>query len=275
MTALRTTRTTTRGRRSGLLLAALALLGAAVGAGCGSAPKATCTAYLGDPDLREDAEKVGALKASVLLIDVADNSPGASERVSSAFEQEIRTAMTTGGWLVARLSGGDTQPVTGEESCFSVTKLYQVDRNNEDAEQDEQAEGTILLADELEAQVRATAVQPRGSAVRLLREGHDVAERLLQEYGLAPAQVTVYLYSDLLGISDDCLNLDGKVAQPEIAQAVVDDCFATQQLEPLPDGVGFVTRSVDRTGTTTAQETLAGQVENLLCQEVSSTCGAE
>lgn len=267
--------TATNMARRGRRLAVVALFATTIGAGCGSAPEATCTGYLGDADIREDAEEFGSLEASVLLIDVADNSEGAAERVSSAFEREIRTAMTTGGWLVARLSGGDNQPVVGEESCFSITSLYRVDRNNEDAEEDEQNEGADLLADELEAQVRATAVQSRGSAVRVLREGNDAVERLMQEEGVAPEQVTVYLYSDLLGISDDCLNLDGKMVHPDVAQQVVDDCFATQQLEPLPDGVGFVTRIVDRTGTTTAQETLAGQVENLLCQGISSTCGAE
>lgn len=261
--------------KAGLPLAALALLAGATGAGCGGAPAATCDNYFADSDVRDDADKFGELEASVLLIDVADNSQAAAERVGSAFEREIRTALTTGGWLVARLSSGDTQPVIGEESCFSVTNLYQVDRNNRDAEEDEQIEGADLLADELAAQVRATAVQPRGSAVRVLREGGDVVDRLTQEEGLAPEQITVYLYSDLLGISDDCLSLDGKVADPDVAQQVVDDCFATQQLEPLPDGVGFVARTVDRTGTTTAQETLAEQVENLLCQEISSTCGGE
>lgn len=261
--------------RRGLLI--VAVFAAAVGAGCGdwAREEATCDAYLGDADIVDDAEKFGSLEASVLLIDVADNSEGAADQVSKAFEQEIRTAMTTGGWLVARLSGGDKQPVLGEESCFSVTNFYQVDRNNEDAEQDEQNEGATLLTKEFRAQVRATAVQPRGSAVRVLREGNDVVERLMHEDGVAPEQITVYLYSDLLGISDDCLNLDGEMADPDVAQEVVDHCFSTQELEALPDGVDFVPRTVDRTGTTNAQETLAGQVENLLCQKISSTCSAK
>lgn len=259
--------------RPALPLAAAALLAATVGVGC-TTPKATCDTYFAKMDkIRDDEEKFAALEATVMLLDVSDNSERSAEQVSKAFEQEIRAAVETGGWLVARLSGGDNQPVVGEESCFSVTNVYQVDKNNQSAEEDEQLEGRGVLADALEAQVRGTVVQAQGSAVRLLHEGSEVVERLIAEEGVAPGQITIYLYSDLLGTSDDCLNLNDKVALPDVAEKIVDGCFQVQQIESLPDGVGFVTRAAGDRAETTAQETLAGHVENLLCHRISTTCG--
>jgi hypothetical protein len=240
--------------------------------GC-SKPKESCDDYTADAD-EAKGDDDQPLTATVMLIDVADNSETASGQISAAFEEEIRGAVEDGGWLVARLSGGESQAMLGEGTCFGLGRFYKIDSANKAAREDKQVAATSLLKGSLADLVRATPVAARGSAVRLLDEGHDVVSQLL-ESGVPADAITVVLYSDLLGVSDDCLNLDGKQALPAVAQQIVDNCFAVQQIAPLPEDVHFVTRAVGNRGqTTTAQETLAGQVESLLCHHMSASCGA-
>lgn len=259
-------------RRSLPVAAAGLLVMAAAAAGC-SQPEASCADYYAEmDDIRGDEEATAALTATVMLIDVADNSGEAADDVTGAFEPEIGRAVEDGGWLVARLSGGDEQSIRGKQSCFSSNHAYKVERNNAEGQEDEQREAKRVLADALHDEVRGTPVAPRGSAVRLLDEGHDVVRDLLRDDELEPSQITVVLYSDLLGISDDCLNLDGRMAVPDDAEQIVDTCFTNQEILALPDDVRFVTHAVGDRADTTAQETLAGHVENLLCHRISTAC---
>jgi hypothetical protein len=249
----------------GLLLALVTVGGVA---GCGT-KEATCGTYSIEPT---DDAAADVKAATVLLIDVNDNSAAGADAVREAFTSEIETTVAEGGRLVARFSGGEGERVKGAE-CFSADDVYRVESANADAERRKRTDAVRVLLDRLDSEVRATKVTESGSPVRLLVDAHEEVGEL-QRQGVQPADISVVLYSDLLSVSSDCLNVNGVQGGADVAAGIVDRCFTSQELMPLPDGVSFTVRGIGDRAETSQQSALAGQIAPELCARMSTRCNA-
>lgn len=232
-----------------------------------STPEARCEDFGPRAEYDEEGEVTAA---SVLLVDVADNSSDRADSVAGTFDPEIEAALAKGSRLVARASGGTGEPIRSSP-CFEVGQLYLVERNNTEREDDDRAAGRELLVGEVRDLVATTEVAENGSAVALLVEAHDVVDDLLAE-GVAAEEISVFLYSDLLAVSDDCLNLHGEAADAEVADRIADRCLESQQLTPLPPGVRLTIRGAGDRADSPAQTVLASHLRVALCDRLSTSC---
>jgi hypothetical protein len=250
-------------------LAALSVLFGGATVGCAET-KPTCGNFqISHSEL--DAEARETLTATVLLVDVSDNSADAAARASESFQPEIEGVVEQSGGLSARLYGGSGTLIE-RPACFAdTTTYYKVESPNRQRQEQEREDASELLHNKLTQAIRQTSVVETGSPIPLFLEANEMVEQLLAN-DVPASQVSVVLYSDLLSASTDCLNLDGLTIQRDTAEQIVDRCLETDQIEPLPSDVSFAVRGAGDRAETSAQAVLANQLADELCHRLSTAC---
>jgi hypothetical protein len=246
----------------GVVLAAALVTGLAV-----VRPQPGCADFA----VKEGSPEAAEVKtATVLLFDVSDNSSPWDEVMAESVGPDLDRAADSGARIVARFSGGAGTTITGPP-CLDGSRRFLVRRRNPERQEKDRREAKASFRQEIAASVRNTPVGVSGSAVPLLLDGGRAVRELIRA-GVAPADIDVVLYSDLLAVSDDCLGVAGMKENPAVAELIVGRCLEHGQLEPLPAGVGLAIHGAGDRGETSAQRVLAGQLATSLCRRLADPC---
>jgi hypothetical protein len=208
----------------------------------------------------------------LVLLDVTDNSPDTAGRVAAKLRPYFDVALREGGHVKVVASGGDDAGVTYPR-CFSGEDVFKVKRHNPTREKKDLARAGDALEQEISHLVQQQRVSRTGSVTGLLASTNHEIDAVRAVPGVSLGPVTVLVWSDLLGKSQDsdCMNVDGKKASPAIAEAIVRRCFSTSQLTSLgTDKVRFL--GVDDHAATRPQQDLSRYLEGELCRRISSDC---
>ncbi|CAI7975354.1 conserved hypothetical protein [Frankia sp. Hr75.2] len=227
-----------------------------------------CTRY------QEDAPKGGA-PLLMLYLDVSDNSPENASRISEGLRPYFDAALREGQYIRLVASGGGDAGLTSSD-CLDGGAVFRIDRNNDTREAKDRTAATDALTEEVDHIVQGEQVRPTGSVTGLLSGVNDEIATLRAAPGVEIGAVTVVVWSDLLGTgqASDCLNVDGKKASVQIAEAMVRRCFSpeTQQLTPIANSkVRFI--GVNEGAATRPQQDIARYLKGELCRRISSDCG--
>ncbi|MEX5633579.1 hypothetical protein [Parafrankia sp. FMc2] len=267
------------GRAAGVLAGAALLLAAPALAGCGAMDTMLgretggaidCSRYQDDPP--EGGQSAPLL---MLYLDISDNSAASAARISQAVRPYFDTALREGQYMRLVAGSGGTTGLTHSD-CLDGSKLFRIDRNNETREEKDRVAAVDALTEEVDHLVQSERVSPTGSVTPLLAGVNDEIATLRGGPGVSIGAVTVVVWSDLLGSGEasDCLNVDGKKASIQIAEAMVRRCFSpdTQQLTPIADSrVRFI--GVNAGAVTKPQQDIARYLRGELCRRISSDCG--
>jgi hypothetical protein len=111
-------------------------------------------------------------------------------------------------------------------------------------------------------------VDPKGSVTGLLAGINDEITASRSAPDAKVTDVTVLVWTDLLGTGQesDCLNVDGKKASVQIAEALVKRCFETQQITSIGD------KKVRFIGVNEGSADIARYLKGELCRRISSDC---
>ncbi|WP_018500351.1 hypothetical protein [Parafrankia discariae] len=227
-----------------------------------------CTRY------QEDAPKGGA-PLLMLYLDVSDNSPENATRVSEGLRPYFEAALREGQYIRLVASGGGDAGLTYSD-CLDGGAVFRIDRNNDTREEKDRTAATDALTEEVDHVVQSEQVRPTGSVTGLLSGVNDEIATLRAAPNVEIGAVTVVVWSDLLGTgqASDCLNVDGKKASVQIAEAMVRRCFSpeTQQLTAIANSkVRFI--GVNEGAATRPQQDIARYLKGELCRRISSDCG--
>jgi hypothetical protein len=259
-----------RGRLAGLVVAAMLatpLLAACDAGGLLGTAKADgpldCSKY------QESTPKAGAPLLLVLL-DVTDNSAATAQRVSTRLQPYLDTALKNGAYIRLVASGGTSMTYS---DCFHGDRMFQIKRNNNRREEKDRVAAAKALGTEIDHVVQTERVSTKGSATGLLAGINDELNTVRSTPDVKVTDVTVLVWSDLLGTGQDsdCLNVDGKKASASIAEALVKRCFETQQITAVGnDKVRFL--GVNEDAADRPQQDLARYLKAELCRRISSDC---
>ncbi|OAA25587.1 hypothetical protein UG55_102121 [Frankia sp. EI5c] len=264
-------------RLAGLLAAAL--LAAPALAGCDAmdsmlgreaAGPVDCARYQDDAPKGDDTAPL-----LMLYLDISDNSAENAGRVAEGLRPYLDAALREGQYIRLVASGGGDAALTYSD-CFDGGSLFKIDRNNDTREEKDRTAAVEALTEEIDHVVQSEHVSPTGSVTKLLSGVNDEIATLRAAPGVRMGSATVVVWSDLLGSGEtsDCLNVDGKKASVQIAEAMVRRCFSpeTQQLRPIADSkVRFL--GVNVGAATKPQQDIARYLKGELCRRISSDCG--
>lgn len=266
------------GRLRMLAVAAVALLAGPTLVGCEATDSLLGREANGGPlDCSRFQAKAPETDSRLLMImlDVSDNSPETANRISGRVRPYLDAALREGQYIKLVASGGMDSGLTYSD-CFTGNHLFLVDRRNDTREEKDRAAALNALAAEVDHVVQEQRVTPAGSVTGLLSGVNDEVATLRSTPDVRIGEVTVLVWSDLLGTGgeSDCLNVDGKTASVQIAEAMVKRCFSAdaQQLTSLgEDQVRFI--GVNEKTVTRPQQDMARYLKGELCRWISSDCG--
>ncbi|MBL7494804.1 hypothetical protein I6A84_35460 [Frankia sp. CNm7] len=213
-----------------------------------------------------------ALPLLLFLLDLSGNSPTTAQQVSQALRPYLDTALAEGGYVKLISSGGAGTELR-TDPCFSGDAPYLVDRTNDTREMKDREAGGEALQTEIDHIVQQTSVSASGSATSLLAAINDDVQSLRSTPGVRIGEVTVVVWSDLLGTGqrDDCLNVDDKEASVQVAEALVTRCFSASQISVVDDAkIHFI--GMNQGNLTPPQQELARYLRDELCRRLSSDC---
>lgn len=208
----------------------------------------------------------------LVMMDVADNSAASAGHIASRVRPYLETAISRGEYVKVVMSGGDGTGFTYSE-CFDGTGYFLVDRNNDTREEKDRLAAGEAFEEEIDHMVQSERVSPTGSATALLSRAGEEVELIRSTPGVKIGEVTVLIWSDLLGMteSSDCLHVDGKQASTTIAEAIAKRCFETGELTSLGDDkVRFI--GVNENSGSRSQQDLARYLKGELCRRISNDC---
>jgi hypothetical protein len=226
----------------------------------------------GPLDCAQYQEKTPAAGAPLLLVllDVTDNSAATAQRVSARLQPYLDTALKDGAYIRLVAAGGG--PMTYSD-CFHGDRMFQIKRNNSRREEKDRAAAAAALGIEINHVVQAERVSPTGSATGLLAGINDEVNTVRSTPDVKVTDVTVLVWTDLLGTGrdSDCLDVDGKRASVSIAEALVKRCFEAGQISSVgTDKVRFL--GVNEGAADRPQQDLARYLKGELCRRISSDC---
>ncbi|MCK9895685.1 hypothetical protein [Frankia sp. AgB32] len=222
-----------------------------------------CTQY------QEDTPSSGA-PLLLMLLDVSDNSAATAQRVATRVQPYLDTALKDGAYVKLVASGGG--PTTYSD-CFHGDRMFQIKRNNSRRAEKDRAAASKALGTEINHVVQAERVTTTGSVTGLLGGINDEVAAVRSTPGAKVTDVTVLVWTDLLGTGQDsdCLDVNGKKASVTIAEALVKRCFSTGQIASVGnDRVRFL--GVNEGGADRPQQDLARFLKGELCRRISSDC---
>ncbi|KDA43309.1 hypothetical protein [Frankia sp. BMG5.23] len=222
-----------------------------------------CTRY------QEKAPDNGA-PLLLILLDLSDNSPETAGRVTARTQPYLDTALKNGEYIRLVASGGG--PMTYSD-CFHGDRMFQITRNNDRREEKDRLAASKVLSQEIDHIVQTERVSPKGSVTGLLAGINDEINAVRSTPDVKVNEVTVLVWTDLLGTGQDsdCLNVDGKKASVSIAEALVKRCFETRQITSVGnDRVRFI--GVNEGSADRPQQDLARYLKGELCRRISSDC---
>ena len=220
-------------RVSLIALALIALLAAAVAAAEDrrAADSASCD---GDVFQPKHSAVPPHPQATLVLVDLADDSPDTRSFIVQNLVPTIDTTLEQGGVIkLVVWTGEDSIPHVSR--CLDGATGFYVKRNNEKREKKDLKKAKTRIMDNLETFLKAQDVGPTGTATGLIN-GMSRQLSAMQPPPSWPAPTrTIVLVSDLLGESDrsDCLNLNGAPASAHGAKAVIDRCVKAKQIAKL------------------------------------------
>jgi len=268
MSNCRVTRSVRPLRRLAAGLAAVAVCVPAL-SGClteASAGPVDCATY------QEDLPEGQSAPLMLVMLDIADNSAESAKRIATRMRPFLDTALADGAYVKLVATGGDGTGLAYSD-CFTGERVFLVDRKNETREEKDRLAAGRALQDEINHVVRERPVSPTGSATALLSRITSEIDTLRSTPGAAVGDVTVVMWTDLLGKTErsDCLDVDGKQASVTIAEAIVKRCFDTDQIPELGDAiVRFI--GVNENAGTRPQQDLARYLRAELCRRISADC---
>jgi hypothetical protein len=253
------------------LVGALALAAVCVPAlsGClgeAAAGPVDCAVY------QDDLPEGKAAPLLLVMLDVADNSAESAKRIASRVRPYLDTALAGGAYIKLVATGGDGTGLASSD-CLAGDRVFLIDRKNDTREEKDRLAGGRALQDEIDHVVRKQQVAPTGSATVLLSRIPGEVDMLRSTPGAAIGDVTVVLWTDLLGMTEktDCLDIDGKQASVTIAEAIVTRCFQTRQVPELGKTTVRFLGVNENTGTRPQQD-LARYLRGELCRRISADC---
>ncbi|SNQ47985.1 conserved hypothetical protein [Frankia canadensis] len=252
-------------------VAAAAMLATTALAGCNGGLLGTAKAS-GPLDCGKYEEKTPESGAPLLLVllDVSDNSPATAQRVEARLQPYLDTALKDGSFIRLVASGGG--PMTYSD-CFHGDRMFEIKRNNSRRAEKDRTAAAKALGTEVSHIVQAEKVNPAGSVTGLLGGINDEVTSARSTPGVKVTDVTVLVWTDLLGTGQDadCLNTEGKTASPSIAEGLVKRCFETGQIASAGAAkvrfLGVNEGTADR-----PQQELARYLRAELCRRISSDC---
>lgn len=256
-------------RRLALALAGVLIL-IPVLAGCDmssiTGKKDGCSLY------QAKAKGKNATPLLLVLLDLSNNSADTGQQVSTALKPYLDSALSDGAYVKLLASGG-TAAGLKTFSCFSGSEPYLVKRNNSNRQSKDRAAGATALQTEVTNDVQETPISPTGSVTSLLGGIPDDIQAIKATPGANIGDVTVLVWSDLLGNGgdQDCMNVENKQASVQVAEAVVSRCFAAQQISAVKDAkIRFI--DVSQANLTPPQQNLSRYLRGELCRRLSSDC---
>jgi hypothetical protein len=249
-----------------LAVACLGVPGLSACLGQAAAGPIDCTAY------QDDLPEGKAAPLLLIMIDVADNSAQAAKRIASRVRPYLDIAVAEGQYVKLVASGGEGAGLAYSD-CFTGEQVFLVDRNNKTREEKDRLAAGIALQEEIDHIVQAQPVSRTGSATVLLSRVKDEVDTLRAIPGEKIGKVTVLVWTDLLGMTEntDCLNVNGKQASVTIAEAVAKRCFETNQIPELGESIVRFLGVNENTGTRPQQD-LARYLRGELCRRISTDC---
>jgi hypothetical protein len=209
----------------------------------------------------------------LVLLDLANNSADTGQQVAGALKPYLDNALA-GGSYVKLIASGGTATGTKNFSCFSGSTPYLVKRNNSNRQNKDRDAGSLELQTQVSQDVQETPISQTGSVTSLLGGIPDDIQAIRSTPGAKIGDVTVLVWSDLLGNGgdQDCMNVENKQASVQVAEAVVSRCFAAQQVSPVKDAkIRFI--GVSQGSLTPPQQNLSRYLRGELCRRLSSDCG--
>ncbi|CAO5236955.1 hypothetical protein [Frankia sp. AgKG'84/4] len=232
--------------------------------------KAKASGPLDCAQYQEDTPSSGA-PLLLMLFDVSDNSATTAQRVATRVQPYLDTALADGAYVKLVASGGG--PTTYSD-CFHGDRMFQIKRNNSRRAEKDREAASKALGTEINHVVQSERVTSTGSVTGLLAGINDEVDAVRSTPGAKVTDVTVLVWTDLLGTGQDsdCLDVDGKKASPAIAEALVKRCFSTGQITSVGnDKVRFL--GVNESAADRPQQDLARYLKGELCRRISSDCG--
>jgi hypothetical protein len=249
----------------GLLTLAPALSGCDLGSLLSNKP-GSCDVYQAKPD---SGTKPPLL---LVLLDLSDNSADTGQQVATALQPYLDGALANGSYVKLIASGGAAAG-TRTFSCFTGTTPYLVKRANSNRQVKDRAAGSTALQTEVAQDVQETPVSATGSVTALLGAANDDVGTIEAVPGVQIGDVTVLVWSNLLGTGEngDCMKVDGQQASVQVAEGVVKRCFATTQIAPVKDAkIRFL--GANQGNLTPPQQDLSRYLREELCRRLSSDC---
>lgn len=229
----------------------------------------------GDCSLYQAAPKKNASTPLLLvLLDLSNNSTDTGQQVATALKPYLDDALATGAYIKLLSSGGATSG-TKTFACFSGDTPFLVKRNNSNRQSKDRLAGSDALQTQISQAVQQTPISSTGSVTALLGAANDDIQALKATPGVSIGQVSVLVWSSLLGTgqSGDCMTVDNQQASVTLAEGVVKRCFATSQLSPVTGSKVRFLGVNQGTGLTPPQQDLARYLREELCRRLSSDCG--
>lgn len=225
-----------------------------------------CSAY------QAKAKKNAATPLLLVLLDVSNNSAATGDQVATAMRPYIDKALTSGQYVKVIASGG-TGTGTKTFPCFTGDTPFLVKRANSTRQTKDRDKGGEALQTEFSHVVQETPVSSTGSITSLLGAVNDDIQSLRNTPDVNLGDVTVVVWSDLMGTGGqgDCMNLDDKQATVGVAEGIVERCFATSQISAVKDAkIRFIGTS--QGDLSAPQQDLSRYLRGELCRRLSSDC---
>ncbi|MBX6388980.1 MAG: hypothetical protein IRZ08_08270 [Frankia sp.] len=224
-----------------------------------------------DCSVYQDMESDETYPLLLVLLDLSTNSAELGSRIAAELTPYLEDAIANGEY-VRLLSSGGTDSGIVQSECFSGTAPFLVERNNSTREHKDREVAVESLRLEIEKIVQTTRISPTGSATGLLARIPEDINAIRSTPGAKVGDVTVLVWTDLLGVGQDtdCLNVDGKKASISIAEGIVKRCFTTAQIKEV-DGAKIRFLGLSESGTGPQLE-LARYIKTELCLRLSDDC---
>jgi hypothetical protein len=218
------------------------------------------------------AKAKGSTPLLLVLLDLSNNSADTGQQVATALKPYLDNGLAQGSYVKLLASGGSTAG-TKTFSCFSGSEPYLVKRNNANRQSKDRDAGSTALQTQVTDDVQETPISQTGSVTSLLGGIPDDIQAIKGVPGVKISDVTVLVWSDLLGNGgdQDCMSVDNKQASVQVAEAVVSRCFSAQQISPIQGAkIRFIGAS--QGNLTAPQQNLSRYLRGELCRRLSSDC---
>ncbi|TCJ35201.1 hypothetical protein E0504_29370 [Parafrankia sp. BMG5.11] len=205
------------------------------GAACGKSETADCSQYRQESGIGDSGS---AYPLTVIGLDLHTNDSSTADEIAQTLTPVIGDALTRGAYIKVIAHGGDGLGTISSD-CFTgpAGGPFLIDKKNERREESERSKATDVLTKEAAEFVRSQQVSDTGTATFLIAELKQYIDEARAAASNHLGEVTVILYSNLLGKSDagqpDCLNIDGQEAGMATAAALVERCFHDGYIDQL------------------------------------------